>query len=164
MENNTKQNKTACALAQADGFSDTVFWKDLGEVFLALYKGDEPALPPLGTSFADFALWQGATLYQSPSVVEGFQHMAQLCASPRPCAPPPAPALLSARLCRVLRMLPLLCGCGCNPPLSFLCGRVGRIERTRFDHFGSMRAYVCVNLRTIVHSTTFGAGFLSKKR
>lgn len=64
--------------AIADGFSDTVFWREINQSYLAFCKGEEPQLPPLSIQYADFALWQTETLYQEEKVKRGFEKMAQL--------------------------------------------------------------------------------------
>lgn len=65
--------------AIADGYTDTVFWREINAAYLALSKGEEPQLPQLSVQYTDFALWQTETLYQDDTVKRGFETMAQLC-------------------------------------------------------------------------------------
>lgn len=66
--------------AIADGYSDTVFWREINESYYALGKGEgvDPVLPELTVQYTDFALWQIETLYQEERVSRGFEKMAQL--------------------------------------------------------------------------------------
>lgn len=64
--------------AIADGYSDTVFWREINQSYLAFSKGEEPQLPPLSIQYVDFALWQTETLYHEDKVKRGFEKMAQL--------------------------------------------------------------------------------------
>lgn len=42
--------------AIADGYSDTVFWREINAAYLAFSQGVEPSLPALSVQYADFAL------------------------------------------------------------------------------------------------------------
>jgi hypothetical protein len=62
-----------------DGWSDTIFWKELNACYLAFSRGEEPTgLVESPLSYLDYALWQCETLFQTEQTQVGIMQAAAL--------------------------------------------------------------------------------------